>query len=614
MPKANLESNSPLEAYQRRAAELRRLAEETGRRCQSNVRGLAILGLLACVLAYQAWSVKALPAWMPILAVPIAVFGGTRMARSQRRAQEIRCLEEYYRRGIARLTLDWESLDEGLDFREPNHFYSSDLDLFGRGSLFQLLCSARTHAGRETLAGWMKTPASRDEVLERRAAVAELAGRQDLRERLAAAGKSTVSDCHPETFRNWLAEVSPPFPGWAAPAALLLALAAAALPALYWTRALAPEVVWRSAAAVATLQLSLARRFSQRVRLVLESMGLPSVELPILGELLRIVERERFASPRLAALASRLGHGAGSASARTGRLRRLVNLLDLRDNPMFTLASYCLLWATQFAMAIDRWRLLYGGELIEWLKVLGEFEALVSLSAYTCEHPRDVLPDLAAGGPETEPHFHAEALGHPLLDENTCVRNDIQLDGGTRFLIVSGSNMSGKSTFLRAVGLNAVLAWMGAPARAEKLRLSRLEIGAAVRLEDSLVDGRSHFFAEMERLRRIIQAAGEGPLLFLADEIMSGTNSHDRRIAAEWVVRALLLRGAIGAITTHDLALTEIAAGGLPGRNVHFEDTGERGELHFDYVLRDGVLTRSNALNIAHLLGIDAAAGVTLGS
>jgi DNA mismatch repair ATPase MutS len=174
--------------------------------------------------------------------------------------------------------------------------------------------------------------------------------------------------------------------------------------------------------------------------------------------------------------------------------------------------------------------------------------------------------------------------------------------------------MSGKSTFLRAVGLNAVLAWMGAPVRAGKLRVSRLEIGAAIRLQDSLVDGRSHFFAEMERLRRIIQAAGEGPLLFLADEVMSGTNSHDRRIAAEWVVRALLLRGAIGAITTHDLALTEIAAGGLPGRNTHFEDTGEGGELRFDYVLRDGVLTRSNALNIAHLLEIDAAAGVTPGS
>ena len=167
---------------------------------------------------------------------------------------------------------------------------------------------------------------------------------------------------------------------------------------------------------------------------------------------------------------------------------------------------------------------------------------------------------------------------------------------------------SGKSTFLRAIGANAVLAYMGAPVRCAKLRLSSLTIGAAIRMQDSVVDGRSHFLAEMQRLRRMIEAAGEAPLLFLADEIMSGTNSHDRRIAAEWVMQALMLRGAIGAITTHDLALTEIATNGLPGRNVCFEDSGEFGSLSFDYKLRQGVVKHSNALNIAHLLGIDTAA------
>ncbi len=140
------------------------------------------------------------------------------------------------------------------------------------------------------------------------------------------------------------------------------------------------------------------------------------------------------------------------------------------------------------------------------------------------------------------------------------------------------------------------------------MRLSPLAVGAAIRVQESVVDGRSHFLAEMQRLRRMIEAADHGPLLFLPDEIMSGTNSHDRRIATEWVIRALVLRGAIGAITTHDLALTEIAANGLPGSNVHFQDAGEFGSLRFDYKLRPGVLTHSNALNIAHLLGIDAAA------
>jgi DNA mismatch repair ATPase MutS len=242
--------------------------------------------------------------------------------------------------------------------------------------------------------------------------------------------------------------------------------------------------------------------------------------------------------------------------------------------------------------------------MLEWITTLGEIEALISLSTYSYEHPGDTVPELAEKGPV----FEAEGLGHPLLAESTCVRNDLQFGDTVRFFIVSGSNMSGKSTFLRAVGLNAVLAYMGATVRCTKLRLSSLTIGAAIRMQDSVVDGRSHFLAEMQRLRRTIEEADHGPLLFLADEIMAGTNSHDRRIASEWVIRALMLRGAIGAISTHDLALTEIAANGLPGRNVCFEDSGEFGSLSFDYQLRQGVLSHSNALNIAHLLGIDTAA------
>ncbi len=289
------------------------------------------------------------------------------------------------------------------------------------------------------------------------------------------------------------------------------------------------------------------------------------------------------------------------------RLRLLTQLLKQRDDPYLTVFSYVLLWGTRFTIVVDRWRRRNGTSMLDWLAALGEFEALNSLAAYTFEHPLDVFPEIVEQGPVLD----AEGLGHPLLDENTCVRNDVYLGGETQFLIVSGSNMSGKSTFLRAVGLNAVLAWMGGPVRCAKFRVSPVTVGAAIRIQDSLVDGRSHFLAEMQRLRRMIDLANVKPLLYLADEIMSGTNSRDRRIAAEWVVRALVLRGAIGLITTHDLALTEIASNGLPGENVFFEDTGEAGTLHFDYKLRRGLLTHSNALNIAHMLGIDTAATST---
>ncbi len=373
---------------------------------------------------------------------------------------------------------------------------------------------------------------------------------------------------------------------------------------MFWLGLLDLHHLLVSAVALLAIQGLFAQAFRAEVKRVLESLGPLSIELPIVHELFRIVERERFTSPKLRALADSLAREGSVASSDIRRLQRLIRLLKQRDNEYFTYVSFCLLWGTQFAMAIEDWRVRRGAQLQRWVATLGEFEALISLATYSFEHPADTIPVLV----EDARVLEAEGLGHPLLDDTGCVRNDVQLGDAVRFLIVSGSNMSGKSTFLRAIGLNVVLALMGAPVRCARLRVSVLAIAAAIRIQDSVVDGRSHFLAEMQRLRGMIEVADQEPLLFLADEIMSGTNSHDRRIATEWVVRALMLRGAIGAVTTHDLALTEIAMNGLPGRNVYFEDSGESGNLSFDYKLRQGVLSRSNALNIAHLLGIDTAA------
>ncbi len=446
----------------------------------------------------------------------------------------------------------------------------------------------------------MKKSASREEILTRHAAISELRGRHDLREALTSTGTLEVSNCRPETFRSWVASSPLVFPSWGASLAPFLALAVVVLPILYGFGVIGLQILWLGVMVLVMVEMAFAGIFLKRVRSVSESTGQLSIELPIVSEILRIVERERFSSAKLIALANRLREGNSPMRS----LRLLIHLHKERDNPYFTLLSYFLLWGTQFAMAIDRWRHRYGTQMVEWLAAVGELEALTSLSAYAYEHPLDPFPEVLAEGPA----MNAEGLGHPLLNEGTCVRNDFQLGKDIQFLIVSGSNMSGKSTFLRAIGLNTVLAWMGAPVRCARFRLSALEVGAAVRVQDSVVDGRSHFLAEMQRLRRMIDVASETPLLYLADEIMSGTNSKDRRIATEWVVRALALRGAVGVITTHDLALTEIASNGLAGRNVHFEDTGEFGNLTFDYKLRPGVLTHSNALNIAHMLGIDAAA------
>jgi hypothetical protein len=539
---------------------------------------------------------------MPFLLLPIGALVGSQMRRSQDKALRLLRIRDYYHSGLSRLEHKWDSLDEGQEFADPNHFYATDLDLFGRGSLFQMLCSARTQVGRETLARWMKEPTNMKEVLARHEAISELRGRQDLREMLAAVGSLEVSNCRPETFRAWVASPSAPFPVWGPPVGAVLALVVLLFPVIYGIGMIGLHTLFMRLGVVVFLEISVAAIFFRRVRSIDASVRPLSVELPIVREILGIMDRESFSSSSLVALKDRTRE----AGTPITRLRRLIGLLKERDNPWTTYFSYPLMSGTQLTMAIDRWRRRYGTQMLDWLANVGELDALISLSAYAYEHPLDIFPELRNDGPAIE----AEGIGHPLIHEDACVRNNFQLGGDVRFVIISGSNMSGKSTFVRAIGLNTVLAWMGAPVRCTKLSLSKLTVGASVRVQDSVIDGRSHFLAEMQRLRRMIDVASETPLFYLTDEIMSGTNSQDRRIATEWVVRALVLLGAIGIITTHDLALTEIASNGLPGRNVHFEDTGESGNLRFDYRLRPGLLTHSNALNIAHMLGIDTAAGV----
>ena len=270
---------------------------------------------------------------------------------------------------------------------------------------------------------------------------------------------------------------------------------------------------------------------------------------------------------------------------------------------MFAPIAWLLLLKPQLAVAVDRWHRKCGPAVVEWLRV-GEIEALAALATYAYEHPADPFPELAAQGRCSRPR----GIGHPLLADETSVRNDVRLGGaGPRVIVVSGSNMSGKSTLLRSVGVNVVLALAGAPVRAARLRVSALVLGATLRVEDSLEAGQSRFYAEILRLRGIVESArGPLPLLFLLDEILHGTNSFDRRIGAEGIVAALVKLGAIGFVTTHDLALTELPSKmGAVAINMHFEDRLEDGKMVFDYRMRPGVVEHSNALALMRAIGLD---------
>ncbi len=284
------------------------------------------------------------------------------------------------------------------------------------------------------------------------------------------------------------------------------------------------------------------------------------------------------------------------------RLRTLVDFIDSRDNLILKIVDVPLMYSVQVAFAAERWRHEHGQAVRRWLHAVGEIEALLSLATYSYEHPGDPFPEFTNEAASIE----AEQIGHPLIADARCVRNHVTIASDTRVLLVSGSNMSGKSTLMRAIGINTVLAMAGGAVRAQNMRLSPLSVAASIRINDSLQEGSSRFYAEITRLRQIFDLAdGPVPLLFLLDEVLQGTNSSDRRIGAEGIVRALVDRGAIGLVSTHDLALTEIGAA-LNGRlrNVHFQDEIENGRMKFDYKLREGIVTKSNGLELMRSIGL----------
>jgi DNA mismatch repair ATPase MutS len=322
-----------------------------------------------------------------------------------------------------------------------------------------------------------------------------------------------------------------------------------------------------------------------------------------LTELFDRLGGERFEAPLLKRLHADLLAEGQTPGRSIAQLRRWIEVHDSKRNIFFAPVAFLLLWDLQLAGAVEQWRRRYGRATLVWLGVLGELEALVSLGSYAFENPEDPYPVLEEGGPL----FHAEGIGHPLLPASRSVRNDVRLDAERQMLVVTGSNMSGKSTLLRTVGIGAVLAQAGAPVRALSLRLSPLAVGASIRVQDSLQDGESRFYAEIKRIRQVMDLAKGGiPAFFLLDEIFDGTNSAERRVGAEAVVRTLLALRAIGLVTSHDLALADIAQSLAPrAANVHFEDDLEGERIAFDYRLKPGPVGRGNALRLMRAVGLE---------
>jgi len=316
------------------------------------------------------------------------------------------------------------------------------------------------------------------------------------------------------------------------------------------------------------------------------------------------VRAESVRSSRLSVIRTSLSTPDGEIPEAVRQLQRLLERHDWAHNIMFAPIAVLLFWQLHLAFAVERWRARHGADIGRWLEGIGEFEALSALSVYAYEHPADPFPDVVDA--VTPPIYEAEALAHPLIPVTEAVANDVTLGAEPQVQIVSGSNMSGKTTLLRSLGVSSVMALMGAPVRAHQLRLSPASLGATLRIEDSLQAGRSRFYAEVLRLGQVVAIARTGPTLFLFDELFHGTNSHDRTEGARGLLRSLLSLRASGLVTTHDLALAEIADDMAPQTcNVHFDDTLVEGEMRFDYRLKPGPVTRSNALAIMRAVGLD---------
>lgn len=588
----------PLAEYQGRLAarqeSLRRSLQLDQR--VSNAR-LAVVAIAATLAGLAFWGRLISPWWLLVPAVLflILVVLHERIIRARDAALTA---VDFYERGLARIEDRWTGTGEaGLRFvSDLDHPYAQDLDLFGRGSLFELLWSGRTRVGEATLAAWLTRAADVGDIRARQEAVEELRTRLDLREALAVAGLRARVEVETTGLVGWATAPT------AVPATRLRVTAG-----LLSASVLASAAWWTVGGPAGPLEIAIllavifAAAFSRRLRQVLDGTDVPGLDA--LAHLFDRVEREPATSAHLSALRQRMQTGGVPASVAIRRLQRVLDIYDWRRNPLFAPVAAVLLWPAQFAAAFESWRQAFGSQLPLWLAATGEFEALGSLSAYAYEHPADPFPELLEG----RALFDGVGLGHPLIAASALVRNDVCLMDDTRLFVVSGSNMSGKSTLLRTVGINAVLALAGAPVRAERLALTPLAVGATLRIQDSLQAGRSRFYAEVTRIRELLALAdGPTPLLFLLDELFQGTNSHDRVVGAASLLRSLLDRGSIGLVTTHDLAVAAVTTE-LGGRavNVHFEDCLDRGELAFDYKMRPGPVTRGNGLALMRAVGLD---------
>lgn len=550
------------------------------------------------VTAPPAVAVLSLFAWLVV-----------RHARIKRRLDRLEALVAVNLEGMARQTRTWDDLPPGeFDGVAPDHAYAHDLDLFGHASLFQLLGTVRTEVGRRTLADWLLAPAGTDSIKARQEAVSELAPLIGFRQELEIAGRRTgrVGRESVARFLEW-ADTPPWLPShrWLLWYARIIPFLCGTAIVAFLAGAVGLSVAFLPILVNAAVTLTAGRGIHD----LFFRAGADEASFQAYADVVALIGAQDFRSPLLNRVHEDLTAG-GAAHRELARLHQLLILADMRLSMVYPVLQGLVLWDVHLLHRLERWCHRNGRRVGGWLRGVGDVEALAGLAALAHDQPDWCVP---AVGPADRPRIHGVAVGHPLLADAVRVANDVDVGPPGTFLLVTGSNMSGKSTLLRALGLNVVLALAGGPVCARRFAIPELRVWTSMRVQDSLDDGVSYFLASLQRLKRVVDAArvaGQQPLLYLLDEILQGTNSAERMVAVRRVIAELLTRAAIGAVTTHDLELATTPELSSAAVQVHFRESivvqdGVE-QMTFDYTLRPGVATSTNALRLMHMIGLDA--------
>lgn len=576
----------------------------------------ARLGLFAAGLV----AVFALDGQVRWLALLVIAAGYTLAARQHSRERSVTAQAgarvSVAREGISRTRRRWNDLPATVAEPFPStHPFAADLGVLGRASLMQLMGPVGAATGAATLREWLGAPGSIEEIRLRQAAAAELADKVELREELASRARLAggLPRAAVSSFVDWAEsdlwlETRPllRLAGWVVPVATLVSIVLAANGVVPLGIPLVSIVV------AVVIHGFAASQLGNRIR----SAAPGESRFATLAEPFRVVHDADVEAEAWRGVRVRLETNGRSAHQELAALRRGLDAAAVRYSPMLHMAlNALLLWDVQTLRALESWQKRSGSHVRDWFTALGEAEALAALGTLAHDNPGWSFPEIAPESPSVE----ARSLAHPLLPPGDAVANDVTVGPRGTVLVVSGSNMAGKSTLLRAIGANVVLAQAGAPVAAAGLVLPPLQLATCMRVTDSLEDGVSLFMAELRRLRLVVdaaRAAGTGPagggtgpsLLYLLDEILQGTNTAERQVASRRVLSHLLEAGAIGAVSTHDLELASTDELQRAARQVHFRETvesdGAEGLMSFDYVLREGPATSANALRLVELVGL----------